>query len=201
MAVTSTKRQRSHNRVQPLLDSAARLFAERGYRETTIRDIAAAIDMLPGSVYYHFASKQELLLAVYAVGVTNITQRVEAAAAACANAGPWARLEAAVIAHLETILDQSDYARVMIGVTPDKVPDIAAELRDLRDQYEISFAAFVDALPVARNVDRKMLRLMLLGAINSSQIWYRVGQQTPKEIGKSFIANLSDALATDGEKP
>jgi AcrR family transcriptional regulator len=200
MAATSTKRQRSHNRVQPLLDSAARLFAERGYRETTIRDIAAAIDMLPGSVYYHFASKQELLLAVYEVGVTNITERVKAAAAR-AEVGSWAQLEAAVIAHLETILDQSDYARVMVGVTPDKVPDIAAELRDLRDQYETSFAAFVDALPVPRNVDRKMLRLMLLGAINSSQTWYRVGQQTPKEIGRNFIAYLSDALATGADKP
>ncbi len=193
----SAKRQRSHNRIKPLLDSAARLFAERGYRETTIRDIGAAIDMLPGSVYYHFDSKQELLLAIYGEGVRTIKEKVRDAVER-ANNDPWARLETAVITHLETILDQSAYARVMIGITPDKVPDISEDLRALRDEYESSFTELVDALPLPTDFDRKMLRLMLLGAVNGSQLWYRVGQNTPADIGSSFIAYLKHAITEDG---
>jgi AcrR family transcriptional regulator len=56
---------RSDNRLSQILDEAARLFREKGYAATSMRDIAAAVDMLPGSLYYHFAAKEDLLVAVY----------------------------------------------------------------------------------------------------------------------------------------
>ena len=60
---------RSDNRVSTLLDAAARLFAEKGYVATSMRDIAQDCGMLPGSLYYHFAAKEDLLVAVYERGV------------------------------------------------------------------------------------------------------------------------------------
>jgi AcrR family transcriptional regulator len=97
--------QRINNRVKPLLDAAASQFATKGYRAATIRDIAAAVDMLPGSVYYHFSSKQALLLAVYEEGVRRISARLDEAVAA--EQDPWQRLRKASEAHLETILGSS----------------------------------------------------------------------------------------------
>src|SRR5512143_2730505 len=64
--------------------------AERGYHATSMRDLAAATSMTPGAIYFHVASKQQLLLAVYEEGVQRILDRVEAAMAA--ERGPWARL-------------------------------------------------------------------------------------------------------------
>jgi len=64
-----------------ILDEAARLFRERGYAATSMRDIAAAIDMLPGSLYYHFAAKEDLLVAVYEQRVRLITDKVRVAVA------------------------------------------------------------------------------------------------------------------------
>jgi AcrR family transcriptional regulator len=188
-------RERSNNRGQPLLDNAARLFADRGYMDTTIREVASACDMLPGSVYYHHSSKQNLLLAVYETGVTQIKDRIQAAAAKHAkNDNPWDLLEAVVVAHLETILDQSDYARVIVGISPSQVPEIYDELRALRDEYENAFAAILDTLDLPADVDPKMLRLMLLGALNGTQTWYRPGRKTPAEIGSAFVAYLRNTL-------
>lgn len=48
-------------RRQELLDIAARLFAERGYRHTTVRDIADAAGILSGSLYHHFDSKEAMV--------------------------------------------------------------------------------------------------------------------------------------------
>jgi len=72
---------RSDNRLAQILDEAARLFREKGYAATSMRDIASAVDMLPGSLYYHFAAKEDLLVAVYEEGVRLITEKVRAAIA------------------------------------------------------------------------------------------------------------------------
>ena len=63
----SSRAPRQDNRRQQLLDVAARLFRERGYHVTSMRDIAREVGMLSGSIYYHFPSKEEMLLAVYEV--------------------------------------------------------------------------------------------------------------------------------------
>ncbi len=185
--------QRINNRVIPLLDAAARLFAAKGYRETTIRDIATAVDMLPGSVYYHFESKQALLLAVYEEGVSRISSRLDRAIAGETDA--WQRLGKATEAHLETVLDQSDYARVMIRVMPEHVPGIESDLILLRSKYEDRFVELMDALPLQEHVNRRLLRLMLLGALNWAQIWYRSDSTPVRDIATAFIDFLRLPLA------
>lgn len=44
-----------------LLELAAAMFAERGLRATTVRDIADGAGILSGSLYHHFASKEEMV--------------------------------------------------------------------------------------------------------------------------------------------
>ena len=189
--------QRINNRVGPLLDAAAKLFAAKGYRETTIRDIATAVDMLPGSVYYHFAAKHALLLAVYEEGVSRVSTRLDDAIAG--ETDPWQRLGKAIEAHLETILDQSDYASVMIRVLPDQVPDIESQLIRLRTRYEDRFVKLVDQLPLPTSIDRRLLRLMLLGASNWTQIWYRADSTPVHVIARSFIDFLRMPLMAQAE--
>jgi AcrR family transcriptional regulator len=181
---------RTDNRLPQLLDAAARLFSAQGFHGTSIRDIASAVDMLPGSVYYHFAAKEDLLAAVYAEGVRRISARVTAAIAGVGD--PWARLEAACVAHLEALLDDSDYAQVVIRVRPQDAPSVAARLTALRDDYEHLFVGLIAALPLAPGVDRRTLRLMLLGALNWSQGWYRPGRDAPETIARRFVALIKE---------
>jgi hypothetical protein len=58
-----------------IMTEAARLFATRGFDATKIRDIAAAAGILGGSIYYHFASKEEIFLAVHSAGMETISSR------------------------------------------------------------------------------------------------------------------------------
>jgi AcrR family transcriptional regulator len=193
---TSRQRQdssRRNSRLEQLLQAAASHFAAKGYRETTIRGISGDVGMLPGSVYYHFPSKHELLLAVYEQGVQRMLQRLEQAPG-IESKDPWARVEATLVAHLDAILDQSDYARVLIAVRPDQVPEVAGELRALRDRYEAHFESMIDDLPLPRGTDRSLLRLMLIGAANWAQIWYHPNGKSPAEIGKAFVALLRKPL-------
>jgi AcrR family transcriptional regulator len=186
---------RADNRLPLLLDEAARLFGVQGFHGTSIRDIVRAVNMLPGSVYYHFATKDLLLAAVYAEGVRRISERVKAAIDG--RSDPWERLEAACVAHLEALLARNDYAQVVIRVQPADVPSVAPRLVAERDAYERLFVDLIADLPVARSVDRRSLRLLLLGALNWTQTWYRPGRDGPRAIARRFVDLLRTSIARE----
>jgi AcrR family transcriptional regulator len=182
---------RRDSRLAAVLDAAAAQFAARGYEAASIRDIVQQVGMLPGSLYCHFANKEALLAAVYAEGVRRIGAAVDAAAAR--HDEPWARLEAACVAHLQALLDRGAYAQVVTRVGPASVPALAAELVELRDDYERRFAALVGALPLPPGTPRATLRLLLLGALNWTPTWFREGGGlTPATLARRYVRLLAD---------
>ena len=177
------------SRLPRLLDESARLFRTRGFEGTSMRDIARAVGMLPGSLYCHFETKEALLVAVYVKGVQQITDAVRTAMER--HPDPWDRLEAACIAHMEAILHDDDYAQVVVRVRPADVPVAELSLVDLRNQYEDLFVRLIAELPLSRGTDRRILRLMLVGAMNEAQVWYRPGGRlNPRAIARKFVALL-----------
>jgi len=201
-SLKSARAPRADNRLPVVLDAAARLFAQRGYAATSMRDIAQAASMLPGSLYYHFAAKEDLLAAVYEAGVREIVAAVRTAVAR--ERAPWARLEAACVAHLETVLKRADTAQVLIRVMPEQVPAAAAQLKRLRGEYEAVFRELVDALPLPPGSHRRTLRLMLLGALNWTRFWYREeGPDTPRSIARRMLRMLRESqdAGTDPRGP
>ena len=191
-ASSASRAPRQDNRRQQLLDVAARLFRERGYHVTSMRDIAREVGMLSGSIYYHFPSKEEMLLAVYEEGLRHIAERVDAAVAA--RDTPWERLEAGCTAHLEALLELSDYTQVMIRVLPPEGGKVAERLLELRDRYEARFRDLIDALALPEPADRRYLRLLLMGGLNWSHVWYHPGGDTPAIIAHRMIDLLRQRL-------
>lgn len=189
----STAGKSAGNRRPLLLEIAADLFVRKGFAGTSVRDIAGAAGMLPGSLYYHFASKEVLLIEVFRTGVERISAAVDVALANC-EGGPWARLEAASAAHLEALLAPSPYAQVVVRIRPSDVPGAADRLIAMRDGYEARFRSLIAALPLPAGTDRSLLRLMLIGALNEVPLWYRPGGAPPAGIAAAFLAHLRRAL-------
>src|SRR5690606_5084229 len=104
--------------------------------------------------------------------------------------------------HLEMLLDQSDYAQVLIRVLPQDVPEVAERLTSLRDGYERRFVQLVDALPLPREASRRHLRLLLLGAMNCAQVWYRAGGEPPRVPARRLVdATKGPAREVRHEQP
>jgi len=183
--------QRSNNRNAALLDAAAELFATQGFRETTMRDIARDVGMLPGSIYYHHGSKDDLLLAVYEAGVDQLVSDFQEAIAGSSD--PLERLCLALSTHISAITRSSAYMRVVNRVLPEHVPKHASALIRLRDRYEQCVAALIDDLPLAPSVDKALLRMMLLGAVNHTQFWFDPkGELSADDVGHAFASYLID---------
>ena len=193
-----TPRTRAHNRQPQLLEAAARVFRQKGYGITTMRDIAAATGMTAGSIYYHYPSKGDLLLAVYAEGVRRVTAAVQAALEP--DGTPWEKLQRAITAHLQMMVgqapDDAPFAGVFVQVLPhDFPPEHHEALIALRNGYEATFRTLIDALPLKRGTDRRLLRLQLIGALNHVPQWYRPdGPRTPQAIARVMTRHLQAGL-------
>jgi|TARA_R100001480_G_scaffold5119_2_gene11869 AcrR family transcriptional regulator len=176
------------NRRDEVLEAAAALFANRGYAATSIRDIAQEVGILSGSLYYHFSSKEALLLEVHEKGVKQVIVAVQAALAA-AGTNPWERMRAACQSHLEVLLGSSPFSQVITPQFPSHFDgDVRATLLKQRDAYEVIFRELVDALPLPASVNRRHFRLALLGALNWTPTWYQPGgSDKPSNIANGIV--------------
>ena len=153
-----------------------------------MRDIAGEVGMLAGSIYYHFASKDALIEAVYALGVGQVNESVDRAMVGVR--GPWPRLEAACVGHLEALLADSPFARVMTADLSRLPAQLRRRLVQQRDAYEQRFVALVADLKLPQDIDRRLLRLHLLGALNWTPTWYRPGGASPAQIAHALVRSL-----------
>jgi len=169
------------NRRRSLLEAAAVLFRDKGFEGTSVRDMATASGLLPGSIYCHFPSKEHIFLAVQTQALERLNEAVQIAVRDIPD--PWARLEAACIAHMTAILDEN----APVAVMPERGLALWERLAASRDEYENNFRALVDDLPVPAGTSRKYLRLMLMGAMNWVPNWYRPGRDAPQRIAVEIV--------------
>ncbi|HEY1086854.1 MAG TPA: helix-turn-helix domain-containing protein, partial [Archangium sp.] len=62
-----------------ILRAAGSLFREKGFAATTVREIASAAELLPGSLHYRYASKDDILVALMKRGVERAVNAVQKA--------------------------------------------------------------------------------------------------------------------------
>lgn len=168
------KSEKSRRRI---LDAAAYLFRRKGYAATSLRDIAARSDLISGSIYYHFGSKEEILDAVLQQGIIDLQSAVKIAVDGLpASATPRERIDAAVQAHLKALLQQGDYIRANATEFERAPSAIRKRNLTLRQSYAAYWAALFEearkAKQIREDVNLTLLRLYILGALHWTIDWY-----------------------------
>ena len=157
-----------------VLSNAARLFREKGFERTSLKEIAEACNMLPGSLYYRYNSKEALLVELMRRGVDLVTAEVESAYASSDD--PVERLRLCINAHLRALLVDSDAVYVLLFEWRALGPEAREEIIELRDQYESLWAEILETMieqgVIRKNVDGRLLRLIGLGALNWVATWF-----------------------------
>src|ERR1035438_8164772 len=88
VAVTAVRRTRKSDETRSrILEAALELFRERGFDATTMRDIARQCDIALGATYYHFASKEAIVLAFYELAKDEMSLPLEKAAQSSKDLG------------------------------------------------------------------------------------------------------------------
>ena len=185
----SKAKNESASRERDIVATAARLFKEKGYRATTLEDIAAAVGMLKGSLYYYIRSKEELLYLVVRDPIREVYSELEAIVAADL---PFTEKIARAIANHMTVFHLHyphiavylhDYRHLM-----DKLEQNVIETpKQYQRLWDTLLRQGIDAGEIRDDVDVTMAGYALLGMCNWAYRWYNPsGRLSPQEVADVF---------------
>jgi AcrR family transcriptional regulator len=192
------------SRRDELLDLAARMFAERGFRATTVRDIADAAGILSGSLYHHFDSKESMVDEILTRFQEELFGRYEEIVAQ--GRGPRETLEAVVVASFESI--DRHHAEVAIYQNEAKYLvqfERFGYLRDRNTQFRKLWAGILEdgvrAGVFRPDLDVELVYRFIRDTVWVAVHWYRPGGDLPAgEIAKQYLRILLDGIATRRRK-
>jgi AcrR family transcriptional regulator len=107
--LTLTEKVNADLRRSELLDAAAFIFATKGYHAASMRELAKLLNIKAGSLYYHIASKEQLLNEVCEIGMAELILNVDRAADAHGNFTD--RLKAIITGHARVVETYGEYLR------------------------------------------------------------------------------------------
>ena len=183
------RRNNESNRREELLRVSARLFREKGFDGTSIRDISGAAGMHSGSPFYHFKTKQDILVAVMEQGLAEGLRKTEEVMALALPAEQ--KLKRLIRAQLGTILEEgNDFIPVLLYDWRSLTPANRRRIVALKDRYDTLWQQVIDDLQRAGHMtgDAQLMRLLILGAVNWAGTWYRGG-------GRLSIDQLAEGTA------
>jgi TetR/AcrR family transcriptional regulator, cholesterol catabolism regulator len=178
---------------EAILDAAMHLFGKQGYTGTSMRDIANAVGVLPGSLYAHINSKEALLLDIVADGIGRFIAAVEPHR--IATGSPIDRLREMIVAHVEVVADSPERSLVVFHQWRFLGPGNAPGAIERRRAYEKAFVGViqegVDAGLFKPDLNLRIAVLTILGALNWTPEWFSPdGRLSPKEVGDEMAGTL-----------
>jgi AcrR family transcriptional regulator len=194
---SGTPRARRRDRQRDaILRAAARLFRERGFADTGMRDIAAAADLSAANLYHYFDGKNALLYYCQDRALDRMLASVESARRTSPSAAE--RLRAVFTGHLQTLLDEIEGASAHLQI--DSLPPALREaIVKKRDRYEQALRRIiVEGIAAGELVDMDpaIAARAMLGAMNWTVTWFRPeGRESATAVGDVISRFLVRGIA------
>ncbi|HEY5007039.1 MAG TPA: TetR/AcrR family transcriptional regulator [Caulobacteraceae bacterium] len=189
------KRGNFENRLEEVLRVAARLFSEQGFRQATLEDVAAALNVTRPALYHYSRSKDELAAKCLDIAIAEIS---EAAESARRHKTGREQIAAFFRRYAEIICD--DFGRCFVLVNRR---EYGPELQEINRTHQRRIDHVVRDMARAgvadgslREVDPADVSRALFGAINGIPVWYRPGgRRTPGRIADDFLFLMLTGMA------
>ncbi len=189
------EQRKTRQRRVEILKSAAAAFRRRGYHGASMGEIAQALHMTKGSLYYYFKNKEEILFFChdYSLDILlGMLERVEAT-----GGSPPRKLRSLVESFVHHILDDLRGTAMTLDFQALSAPLLRRVIAK-RDRFDRGIRRLLqegmDAGAFAPG-DPKLLTFAILGAVNWIPRWFDpVGPATSEEIGRVFAEYLVSGL-------
>lgn len=193
---------------EAILVAAAAVLHRNGYEATTMKDIAAEVNLTAASLYHHFDNKDALLLAVLEAGLNRVIQQAEPIVDSDQSAAE--KLRALIRVHVGGLTSNTAVGAAMVfeirsllnlTATNGKTHDLVKRRDNFfarRDYFESLYRRIVQAGIESGEfhaVDTAIITKTMLGAHNWVSVWYRdggrlSGEQIADMMADTFLRSL-----------
>lgn len=186
------------SREQEIIAAAAKVFMEKGYHQATIDDIAKAVGMLKGSLYYHIRSKQELLYKVLMEPSDAATTRLVEVRHASLPARE--KVRQAIHALINHYDSNFPHMFVFLGEKLDQMPEELREQATKGQRYYDKLWREIIEEGIAsgdlrQDLNPKMIAFAILGMCGWMHRWYtKGGGYTAAEVAEMFSLMILDGI-------
>jgi AcrR family transcriptional regulator len=179
-----------------IIRSAADLFREKGYRASTLDDIAARLSVSKATLYTYFRAKEEMLAAISRETIEGFTR--ELGLVLRSSLAPEEKLRRVVRQHVRFVIANRSFLTVFFSEEASLPARLARQLAAQKDHYDKGVESVV-LEGIRRGVFREMPpRLVvfgLLGMLNWVYKWYNpAGRWGAEEVSAAFLALIEDGL-------
>ena len=184
--------QTKESRADQLLETATLLFKEKGYHNTSMQDLADALGMQKGSLYYYIESKEDLLREVLEQATSILGAQIDEVYAADLTAAE--KLRIALENHGRAIMDHLNLVTVYLQEYRSLPPERLKEVMTRRENYEQCLMQILQdgiASGEFRPVDVKMTVFGFLGMLNWTHQWFSPDGELTSEQIAAILADLS----------
>jgi AcrR family transcriptional regulator len=175
--------------------AAAKVFAQRGYDQTTMQDLAASMGLATGALYHYFGSKQQLLIMICDQLMEPLLR--SARDLMRNDRAPEQQLRALVRLWVAHVVAHRDH--MLVFQQERHVIESGSQWRTVRDSRKAFERLVEGALRRAGaagppGIDERLELASLLGMVNHTAQWYRPrGRLTPDEIADGYLELLTGA--------
>jgi AcrR family transcriptional regulator len=176
-------------RREQILHAALDAFHTKGYGETSMRDLADAVNVNIASIYHYFGSKDDLLFAILETAVDRLLMELQAARDSAET--PEERLRAMLAATIRVVVGQRAEIRILIDNADRLPPDHRQIIRAKQRESALLARAELERLQAAgrlKDLDLNVATFTLNGIANWIYYWYHPD-------GPVNIETLTDQLA------
>jgi AcrR family transcriptional regulator len=194
----------ANSRRDELLELAATMFAQRGLRATTVRDIADSAGILSGSLYHHFSSKEEMVDELVRGFLDWLFARYREIVDGEAN--PLERLKGLFMASFEAI----EHRHAQVVIYQDEAQRLLSQPRfsyieDMNRQQRKMWVELlhqgVDAGYFRADLDVDLIYRFIRDTTWVSVRWYQPGGPlTAEQVGQQYLAIVLGGITADPKK-
>ncbi len=196
--MTAQHAEPTNSRRDELLRIAAGLFAEKGFKNTTVRDIADAAGILSGSLYHHFDSKESMVDEILRTFQEELFGQYDEILAG--DRDPAAKLEQAVLVSFEAIDKHRDEVAIFQNdaaylLTFDRFAYLAERNQQSREVWLTLLRNGVDAGVLRADLDLELTYRFIRDTVWVAVSWYRPGgRRTHTEIARQYLSILLEGI-------
>jgi AcrR family transcriptional regulator len=179
-----------------ILKTAARLFNQRGFRETSLNDLADELQVTKPTLYYYIENKEDILFQCLLTAITKLLEEIEE----IQNSDLSGIDKLIRFIHVFTSVFDDEFGRCVSSPGPEPLSEkYLNQINPLYTELDSATRNIVESGikdGSLRQCNPKIITFTMLGAIQWMTRWYQIdGEMTTKEVADEMTAMFAHGLA------